>query len=262
MFLPWIMLSAALQLQSGNQTLPPLSPVPITITPDNVDLDGAGTFAFEPDPRVFHIDPPAGPDGLSFTDRLWFDVTGEPIACDVGQSPVAHVAQTGCAQLMRSATFRILPGMVAPFRRGFIDVRFSFFKEASSRAPGRKMYAFDEPGYRNVLLAYPPDQVPVADQLRQTDTNLTISIGPDAYPPVAMRYSLESTSAMQLGISRDGVIKSCRPISASGLRTAFLDNYSCRLFMKRGHIAFSSRVPVYDGLRYLNKTMRWKLPDE
>lgn len=261
MLLPWIALAAALQPQPDYPKSSPADPVPITITPDNVELDGSGGFDFKPDIGAFNVDPPAGGDGLSFTVRLWFDPTGKPIACDADQPSLPEAAQTGCAQLMRSATFRLWPGMVAPLRRGFVDVQFSFFKDPPGGPAGREMFAQPRLGYRNVPIAYPLDEMLAADRLHGTDGNFSISIGADDYPAIAMRYGLESVSAMQLGISRDGAVKNCRPIDAVGLRTAFLDNYTCALFMRRGRFAFLPDAPKYDGLRYFNMKMRWKIPD-
>ncbi|MEG3151847.1 hypothetical protein U1769_18300 [Sphingomonas sp. ZT3P38] len=249
------MLAAALQAQ-------PVGPAPITITPDNVDLDGAGTFTFEPDRRAFNVDPPVGGDGLSLTVRLWFNPAGEPVACDVGETPLVQAAQTGCGQLMESATFRTLPGMVTPLQRGFVDVEFSFFKGAPGGAANREMFVFAVPGYRNVPILYPPDQASAADQLHKADGIFSIPVQADDYPSIAIRLGLESASAVQLGISRDGSVKSCRPISTSGLRTAYLDNYSCMLFLRRGHFEFSSDAPSYEGLRYLNQTMHWRMPED
>jgi hypothetical protein len=233
---------------------------PITMTLDNVDLDGAGIFAFEPDSSAFSVDPPAGGGGLSFTVRLWFDPAGKPLSCDVGASPLAEATRTACAQLLQSATFRLLPGMAMPLRRGFVDVRFSFFKDPPGSPPGRKMFALAEPGYRNVPIEYPADETPPAARLQQTDGSLTVPIQADDYPPIAMRYGLESASAVLVGIDRSGQLKSCRPVSANGARTAYLDNHTCALFLRRGRFEFSPGYPVYDGLRYLTRRMRWKLP--
>ena len=255
LLLSWITLAAAFQPSLLNAE----TPAPISITSDNVELDGAGSFDFEPDPSAFTVDPPLGGDGLSFKVRLWLDSAGKPISCDIGETPLPVATRTGCAQLMRSAQFRLTQGMTAPLRRGFVDVRLSFFKDAP-RGPDRQIFANPYPAYNNVALAYPPDETRPADRLRQADGSIIMTIDPDDYPPIAIRYGLESQSAVLLGISRDGAIKSCRPVSSAGLRTAFLDNYTCALFLQRGHFQFTSDAPSYEGLRYLAKIMRWKMP--
>jgi hypothetical protein len=260
LLLPLITLAAALQSQPDYPTFSPATLGPIIITPDNVELDGAGIFDFSPDAGAFNVDPPAGGDGISFTVRLWFDATGKPVDCDVGQSRLKQAARTACEQLMDSARFRLVAGMDMPLRRGFLDVRFSFFKDPLGGPMGRQMFANAYPGYTNITIIYPPDETRAEQQIHQGDGKFVISIFED-YPSIALRYRLESQSAVLLGISRDGTIKSCRPISASGLRTAFLDNYTCRILMRRGHFEFTSGAPTYEGLRYLTKSVRWKMPD-
>ena len=238
----------------------PASPAPIVITQDNVDLDGAGRFDFEPEPHAFNVDPPAGGDGLSFTVRLWFEATGKPVDCNIGQSLLPQAAQTGCSQLMNSARFEMSTGMVMPLRRGFVDVQFSFFRPDS--AQGRIMYASAYPGYTNTVINYPADATPADQYLGKMDGNFTISILPDDYPTIAMRYDMESHSGVLLGISRDGQVRNCRPISAPGLQTAYLDNYTCTVFIQRGHFEFASDAKVYKGIRYLRKSMSWQIPKD
>ncbi|WP_157218585.1 hypothetical protein [Flavisphingomonas formosensis] len=258
--LPLILLAAALPPRPVFHAFVPATPAPITITPDIVDLDGAGRFDFEPDSRAFNVEPPAGGDGLSLTVRLWFDANGKPVSCDVGQSPLPDAAKTGCAQLMRSARFSLFPGMAMPLRRGFVDVEFSFFKNPPGAPAAKQMYAFAYPGYVNTTIDYPPIETPVDQLLKKEDGSFNVSIGIDDYPAIAMRYHLESHSAALLGISRDGQVKTCRPVSTKGLQTAFLDNQTCIYFLRRGHFDFSPGAPIYDGLRYLRKATFWVNP--
>jgi len=255
--LSWFAFVAAFQLQAGSALSAPVDLGSIFVTPETVELEGAGKFEFVPDPSAFNVNAPPGGEGLSLIVRLWFDPSGKPVACDVGQQLLPEAAQVGCTQLMKSATFRRLPGIVTPLQRGFVDVRFSFF----NNPPEPKLYAFPHPAYRNATIIYPPDTVPESDRLRAVDGKLIFSIMGDDYPPAAIRYGLESVTAVQLGISRDGTIKTCRPLTSAGPATAYLDNNSCALFLRRGRYEFSADAPAYDGLRYVNRTLRWKMPD-
>lgn len=232
----------------------------INITPDNVELDGAGNLNFAPDSKAFDIDPSTIGAGLSLKVRLWLDPKGKPSSCEIGSQALPKIAQAACAQLTKSATFQIFPGMALPLRKGFVDVQFSFYIDPQSGPSGLKIFAFTNPAYNNGVINYPADETSPADRLQPSAGNLAISIQADDYPATALRYSLESTSAVLIGISRDGLIKSCRPVSSSGTRTAFLDNYTCSLFIKRAKFSFIAEYPDYSDLRYLTKRMLWKLP--
>lgn len=257
-----LLLAAALPFQPlPAPAFAPATPAPIVITPDNVDLDGAGTFDFTPDAKAFEVDPPAGGDGLSLVVRLWLDAMGRPVACDTGESPLPAAAQVGCAQLMRSARFHLVPGMALPLRRGFADVMFEFFKDVPSAPPGRHMFAFVVPGYTNTVVVYPPDETPADQLIHYSDGTLQGAVNPDDYPPRALRYGFESRSGVLLGISRDGRVQNCRPIIGSlPTRTAYLDNYTCELALKRWHFNFLPNAPAYDGLRYFRARVSWLMP--
>jgi hypothetical protein len=175
-------------------------------------------------------------------------------------SPPQKPEQTACAQLVQSARFHPLQGMDLPWRRGFLDIRFSFFNNPAPDAPGRRMFALAHPGYRNLAIIYPADDIAPQDMLGKSDGRLIMQIAAEDYPSMAMRYSLESVSAVRIGIARDGAIRSCRPSQGPGLRTALLDNYSCRLILQRARFDMAPATPDYAGLRYLDTTLSWRLP--
>jgi hypothetical protein len=213
------------------------------------------------DPHAFHVDPPAGGDRITFTVRLWVDAGGQPISCEIGQSPLPQVAQTGCAQLMGSARFQLFPGMAFPLRRGFVDVNFSFYTIPSGPLAGEQVTATAIPTYANTTIAYPLDDAPAFHLLRNIDGALVMRLRVDEYPAIAMRFDLQSVSSVLLGFSRDGKVGSCRPVSSSsGPNTAYLDNYTCSIFMRRGHFQFLPTSPIYSGLRYARQVITWRLP--
>lgn len=162
---------------------------------------------------------------------------------------------------MRSARFRLMPGMTRPLSRGFLNVHFDFFRDLPSKLGSRRILAHTQPGYANIMIAYPRDETPADQRLKPTDGTFVIPIEAADYPSIALRYGLESHSAALLGISRDGRVKSCRPINGRGPGTAFLDNYSCMLFLRRGRFQFAPGAPSYRGLRYLTKGLGWSIPN-
>ena len=239
----------------------PADLVPIVITENNADLDGAGTFIFRPELDGFAVDPPAGGNGLRIIVRLRVNSDGRPISCDIGQSDLPHVAQAGCAQLMTSASFHLYDGFALPFSHGIIDVEFSFFKDAPGAPKGKSVFAFAVPGYVNTKIVYPEDNTPADQILSNASGSFAVPITSDDYPPIAVRYDIESLSSVLVGISRDGKPRTCRPITApSEASTAYLDNYTCYLIMRRGHFEFQPTMPAYDGLRYVHRRMSWKMP--
>ncbi len=254
----------SLLLAAGSQLPPPppiafgpASPSPIVITQDNVDLSGAGTFSFKPSPNAFTLDPPSR-SIVSLVVRLWLDANGRQISCETGKSPLRQAAQTGCAQLMHMAKFRMAPGMALPFRRGFVDVVFYFTKNLPKRPPGLYMGAMAVPGYANTAIIYPPDTTPPDRMLRKSDGALKVTVTADDYPPIANDYHLQSHSSVVLGISRDGKVQSCRPVTGPvPTRTAFLDNYTCTFLPKHAHFEFPRGAPAYAGLHYWRQSMRW-----
>lgn len=253
-------LAAALPSQPISHPFLPVSPALITITPENIDLAGAGSLEFNPDPKAFHANPPTGGDGITIAVRLWVDPDGKPISCDIGQSDQPQVAQTGCSQLLRTAKFQLFPGFAMPLRRGFVDVQFSFFKDPPN---GETVFAHAYPGYINTEIRYPPDDTPPDRVLASTDGSFTLPGGITNmdYPSIAMRYGMESRSLMLLGVDRGGKVRSCRPVGTpSSANTAFLDNYTCQLLIERGHFEFYPSAPNYDGLRYRVQALSWKMP--
>ncbi len=239
--------------EHGYPAFSPASPAPITITPENADLFGEGRLAFTPDRQAFAVEPPAEGEKLSATVRLWFDASGKPVSCDVGQSLLPQAANTGCAQLLRSARFRLSPD-IAPFQRGFVDVAFIFRGGAS----GLQLTVEECPGYANTDIVYPSDDIPADQHLHEADGSFAAHMTSSDYPELALRYNLKSLSTVLLGIDRLGRVLSCRSLSnGSGPNTAFLDNYSCRILPKRGEFEFAPSAPTYAGLRYLVKHIHW-----
>jgi len=227
----------------------------VTVTPDNVELLGAGTFTFQADAAGFTLDPGALAGNDFATARVSFDAAGKPVDCEERPSPQPLAARVACAQLMKSARFALYRGMTLPMRRGFVDVGFLFVSAES------RVIASPVPAYRNVAITYPADATPAGAFLTGRDGSFSIQIAADDYPAQALRNELESASVMLLGIDRAGVVQTCRPLtSGSGRGTALLDNHSCALFLRRGHFTFAPDAPTYQGLRYVRKTIGWKLP--
>ena len=245
-----ILLAGTLQSSSGG--LSSITPAPVTITTENVELNGAGTFAFQPDMSALQVDLPADGAGVSFSARVWFDPTGQPIDCDPGTTTSVDAARSGCAQLMRFSRFKLRQGMDLPYRRGFVDVQFSFYA-------GGEMFATPRPAYKNVVITYPLGPSNVA-MLTPADGRLGIVVRPDDYPPIAMRYGLESSSLVLLGVDRSGSVKTCRPVGDSEMRTAYLDNYTCGLMLKRGKFAFAEGAGVFEGTKYITRKLVWVMP--
>lgn len=263
MSIPLIVLAAALPSRPIYHPFLPVTPAPITITPENVDLDGAGRLEFKPYPTAFHANPPIGGDGITIAVRLWVDPNGQPVSCDVGQSSMPEVAQTGCSQLLKTAKFHLISGFALPFRRGFVDVQFSFFKSQSNGRNGEVMYAFSQPGYINTEIHYPADDTPADQVLADADGRFTFigGITDMDFPSIAIRYGMESRSLSLLGIDREGKVRSCRPVgTSSAANTAFLDNYTCQVLLKRGHFEFNPSALSYSGLHYRTQVLSWKMP--
>jgi len=261
--LPLLVLAAAFPSQPVSYPFLPVSPAPITITPDNVDLDGAGSLEFNPDPKAFHANPPPGGDGVTIAVRLWIDPSGQPVSCDVGQSSLPEVAKVGCSQLLKTAKFHLFSSFALPLRRGFVDVQFSFYKDPPNMPAGEIMFAHAYPGYINTEIRYPPNDTPADRVLASTDGSFTLPGGITNmdYPSIAIRYGMESRSSVLLGIDREGKVRSCRPVGTPSLaNTAFLDNYTCQFLIKRGHFDFHPSAPNYDGLRYRVQALSWKMP--
>ncbi len=257
-----MILSLLLAAAAHYQALPypffePFTPAPIVISQDNVELDGAGDFSFKPDPKAFPVGNPAWENGLYVVVRLWFDTKGQPMSCDIGQSPLPQAAQIECAQLMRSARFHLMPGMALPFRRGFVDIAFDHVEYAL--LPGPSYTYMPIHGYTDTTIAYPPDEMPADQHLKPADGAFKAKVTSHDYPPISLRNGFYSRSLSLLGISRDGRVQSCRPVTDGTLpdRTAYFDNYTCELFLRRGHFEFLPNAPNYDGLRYLRQTINW-----
>lgn len=258
MLLPLLILAQPALAQPSHPSFERALAASVVITADNVELNGAGTFDFTPDPAAFPEGIERGASPLMI--RLWLDATGKLIECETGEKRTGPLAEIACAQLMKSATFRLHPGFALPLRRGFIDVSFSVFKDQSAGDGERRIFATPRPAYANAPITYPVDETPAADRLTQADGSFAIAITSDDYPSMALRHGLESESAMLLGIGRDGAVRSCRPLPAQGLRSAMLDNYTCRLFTDRGRFNFAADAARYEGLHYLTRKMRWQLP--
>ena len=236
----------------------------VEITASNVELLGAGDLRFDADERQFAVTVPAGRRAASFVDRVWFDASGRPVGCDLPEGDTTppdliEAARTGCAQLMRSARFETMPGFDLPFRRGFVDVLFSFAAKPPG-ASGRAMVDLPVPAYGNVVLDYPAPATPAGRTIGPADGRLLLPLQADDYPPSAIRYGLESVATVLLGVDRSGAVRTCRPVGSGAMRSAYLDNHTCKAMLERASFAFAGDAPAYRGVKYLTKTLRWKLP--
>jgi len=255
MVLALLTLAAALAGQTAVVSMPVPRAV-VTVTPDTVELTGAGALAFEPDITAFTLEPSAL-NGTAFASaRLWFDVTGKPSYCQERRSPQPQAAQIACAQMMKAAKFALYPGMTMPFRRGFVDIGLAY-------VPGQnRLIVVDQGAYANTTITYPDDQTPDSHRLTSKEVSLASPpIASDDYPPVALRNGWESVSVMLLGIDRTGRVQTCRPLSNGGdVATAYLDNMSCRIMVRRASFTFAADAPAFSGVRYLRQRLRWGLP--
>ena len=78
---------------------------------------------------------------------------------------------------------------------------------------------------------------------------------------VVTSLGVQGRSLLLLGIDRLGRVQSCRPLSVSSNDNSFfLDNYSCRILMKRGQFEFSPFAQPFQGLHYMVQRMAWVMP--
>lgn len=228
---------------------------PVVITPDNLELNGAGRFRFEPDQTAFREKVPD--DG--FVDRVWFDPSGRAVACDVVRTTSPEAARLGCVQLLRGARFERVAGYDMPFRRGFVDVRFSQGGKRQ-RTPDTPVVALPTPAYADVAITYPAAPVPDTALLGPGDGQFMADVRPDDYPPAAMRAGLSARSTVLLGVEGDGTVKSCRPVGSVARGAALLDNRTCVVMLRSARFAFANGAPRGADPYYYRMSMVWKLP--
>jgi hypothetical protein len=114
--------------------------------------------------------------------------------------------------------------------------------------------------WRDVDIVYP--QVPFDERppIGTGNGSLESKVSENDYPSLALREEIEGKVKILVGFRRDGEPASCRPIGSSG--TAYLDNMTCKVAMRRLHFAFSGRISDFSGLRYETKDFRWVIPEE
>jgi len=255
MVLTLLTLAAALAQEQPAPVPQPVARPAITVTGDTVELTGAGTLAFTADVTAYLLNPSALNGNAFATARLWLDAGGKPVDCQERASPQPTAAHIACEQLLKSARFTLYPGMAMPVRRGFVDVGLTFM------AAEHRIATLEKPAYTNGTIAYPEDTSPVDARLAATDGRLSASVTVEDYPPLALRNGLESASVVLLGIDRTGQPQTCRPLNNGGaIATAYLDNYTCRLLLRRAHFTFTAGAGGYSGVRYVRQSLRWTLP--
>ncbi len=238
------------------------TPAPVVVTPDTVDLGGAGELEFEqPDENDFHIAVPPGGDAVELVVRLWFNPAGKPLSCDIGLATPAAEARTACALLLESAQFHLSPEFSLRLRRGFVDVRFSFGYDASDQIT--TVHAAAIPGYRNVAIHYPVLEIPDTALFRHDMLRPGPFISPDDYPLAAMLDDADSQTEVLIGIASNGNVRTCVPYGQSdAIRTAWLDNLTCQLALRRLHYAIAPAFAQYQGLKYYRQSVRWLVPKD
>ena len=87
---------------------------------------------------------------------------------------------------------------------------------------------------------------------------MAVSVTQDDYPTLALREGVGGRVEVQMGFTRDGVARSCRPVSSTN--TMFLANVTCAVMLRRARFVFAEGAPAYDGLRYRRQAMHWTIP--
>lgn len=247
---------------SGFYPFVPATPAPVTITPDTVDLDNAGTFVWDFDEDRYPVTLAEGTDQAGFGVRLWFDPAGKPLACDTGAAAMRDLAARACADLVQSASFRLAPGFALPFRKGFIDVAFAFYLDKSGK-PWVHGTASHAPGYVNTRIIYPEPAIAPERMLTKADGAPDLRGIADLfdYPGMTIVYQANSLSRVLVGYDRGGRARECRPVTAAAApNTASLDNLTCVLLAQRGRYVFAPDAPRYDGVKYTVQSVHWVVP--
>lgn len=112
--------------------------------------------------------------------------------------------------------------------------------------------------WRDTEMFYPAvpaeERLPMGSSMGTIDSRVTS----DDYPSLALREEIGGVVRVLVGFRRDGEPRSCRPIESSG--TAYLDNVTCKVAMRRLRYVFREDAPDYSGLRYYEESFRWMIP--
>ncbi len=112
---------------------------------------------------------------------------------------------------------------------------------------------------KNLDIVYPA--VPL-DQSTPKVGNGTLqnSISSTGYPRQALIEEIGGRVKVIVGFEREGSPLSCRPVQSSG--TAYLDNATCEIAMRRLRYEFSPEAPAFRGMRYTVADVRWVIPTD
>lgn len=110
---------------------------PKEVTPDNVELTGAGEVSVQIPPKVFEDQLAARGRASDMTVlRLWFDRTGKLLTCEATNRWMASEVAPICAAA-GDARFAFAPGFAQPLERGYVDLRVSYARRIEPVLPLR-----------------------------------------------------------------------------------------------------------------------------
>lgn len=124
--------------------------------------------------------------------------------------------------------------------------------------PKQDLILEDRMIWRDVDIDYPPVPFDERPPIGTGNGTLGNTITSADYPRLALIEELEGRVKVLMGFARDGSPESCRPVGSSG--TAYLDNVTCDVAMRRLRFAFSNRISDFSGLRYYVADIRWIVP--
>ncbi len=112
--------------------------------------------------------------------------------------------------------------------------------------------------WRDVEIVYPAVPFDERPPIGTGNGMLGNTITAADYPRLALIEEIGGRVKVLMGFARDGSPESCRPVGSSG--TAYLDNVTCEVAMRRLRFAFSKRISDFSGLRYYVTDVRWLVP--
>lgn len=114
--------------------------------------------------------------------------------------------------------------------------------------------------WKNVDIVYAPVTRRWLNWLSHAEGALRSTFDMMDYPPLALIEEIGGKVDILVGFVREGTPISCRPIGSSG--TAYLDNKTCEIAMRRLHFDFDPAVTQFTGQRYMTTSVRWIIPSD
>jgi protein TonB len=141
-----------------------------------------------------------------------------------------------------------------PARGGLAQISVSLGKNSWEIA------VVERPIWRNMDIVYPGLPTSTLTPIMSFEGSVKSSIDSLDYPRLALIEGLEGKVLALVGFGREGTPLSCRPLQSSG--TAFLDNATCEVIMRRLRYDFASEIPQFSGKRYYVANVRWVMPTD